>query len=67
MLEKDKKVEIGRKERYNTFLYYFQKLLEVKLGDRNIETDKLKNEIETKSVFMKQWLLEKINEAQQVA
>jgi hypothetical protein len=67
MLEKDKKLDVSRKERYNTFLYYFQKLLEVKSGSMNIEMDTLKKEIETKSVFMKQWLLEKTNEAQRVA
>jgi len=51
-----------RKERYNTFLYYFQKLLEAKSGSLNTEIDLLKRDIESGSVFMKEWLLEKSNE-----
>jgi hypothetical protein len=62
MLEKDKKIEKNRKERYSTFLYCFQKLLEIKSGSENTEIDLLKRDIELKSVFMKHWLLEKVDE-----
>jgi len=63
MLEKDKKVEPVRKERYNTFLHYFQKLLDMKSGSLNSEIELLKRDIESGSVFMKEWLLEKANES----
>ena len=62
MLEKDEKVETGRKERYNLFLYYYQKLLDMKSGSLNTEIELLKRGIETRSFFMKQWLLEKAGE-----
>ena len=62
MLEKDEKVETGRKERYFLFLYYYQKLLDMKSGSLNTEIELLKRDIETRSFFMKQWLLEKAGE-----
>lgn len=62
MLLKDKKVETSRKERYFTFLHLYQKLLDLKTGSSKIETDILNKEIESKSVFMKQWLLEKVSQ-----
>ncbi len=62
LLEKDKKIEISRKERYKTFLNFCQKLLGMKSGYKKIEKNKLKKNIEENSVFMKLWLLEKIEE-----
>lgn len=62
MLLKDKKVETGRKERYFIFLHLYQKLLDLKTGSSKIETYILNKEIESKSVFMKQWLLEKVSQ-----
>jgi len=62
LLEKDKIIEVNRKERYIIFLFFFQKLLEVKSGSLKTELDLLKKDIEAKSVGMKQWLLEKADE-----
>jgi hypothetical protein len=62
MLEKDKKIEISRKERYKTFLNFYQKLLGMKSGYKKFEKDMLRKNIEKNSVFMKQWLLEKIDD-----
>jgi len=62
LLEKDKKVDIGRKVRYNTFLTYYQKLLEIKSGGTAADLQFIKRDIGSKPVFMKEWLLEKANE-----
>ncbi len=62
MLEKDTKIEKSRKDRYNAFLSLYQKLLEIKTGNKKIDRDYFKNEIGSKAVFMKEWLLEKVNE-----
>lgn len=59
MLANDKKIEPGRKKRYNSFLSLYQKLMDTKSGNKDNEKGMLKREIESKSVFMKQWLLEK--------
>ena len=62
MLEKDKKLERGRIERYYLFLHYYQKLLEIKSGSFTSDLELLKRDIAAKSVFMKTWLLEKADE-----
>jgi hypothetical protein len=62
MLEKDKKVEAERKKRYSLFLFYYQKLLDMKSGRLKNETELLKTGIEKNAVFMKSWLLEKVDE-----
>lgn len=61
MLAKDKKIEITRKTRYNTFLSLYQKLLDVKSGSKKTDTNLLRKEIEQKAIFMKEWLLEKVS------
>ena len=62
LLKKDDKVETSRKERYTIFLNFCQKLLGMKSGYKEIEKEILKKDIEKNSVFMKQWLLEKVDE-----
>jgi hypothetical protein len=62
MLEKDKKIELNRKERYKAFIDFYRKLLVMKSGYKKFEKEMLKKNIEKNSVFMKQWLLEKIDE-----
>lgn len=62
MLEKDKKIETSRKERYKAFLNFYQKLLGMKSGYNKFDKELLKTNIEQSPVFMKQWLLEKIGE-----
>ncbi len=62
MLVKEKKIEKSRKERYLAFLSMYQKLLEIKGGNKKIDRDFFKNEIGSKAVFMKEWLLEKVNQ-----
>ena len=55
-------LEESRKERYSAFLNFYHDLLDLKLDYDEIEKNMLKKNIETRSVFMKQWLLEKIDE-----
>ncbi len=62
MLEKEKKIEISRKKRYKAFIDFYRKLLIMKSGSKDFEKEMLKKNIEKNSVFMKQWLLEKIDE-----
>lgn len=62
MLAKDKKMKTSWKERYNAFLSLYQKLLETKFGSKKIDKDFVRKEIESKSAFMKEWLLEKVNQ-----
>jgi hypothetical protein len=66
MLDKDKKIELSRIERYNTFLYYFQKLLDAKSGGMKTEIELLKRDIESKSLFMKEWMIEKVDELRKI-
>lgn len=62
MLAKDKKIETARKDRYNAFLSLYLKLLDIKSGNKITDTNLFKKEIESKSIFAKDWLLEKVNE-----
>lgn len=62
MLTKDRKIEKSIKERYIASLALYQKLLEIKSGKKKIDKDFIENEIRSKSVFMKAWLLEKAKE-----
>lgn len=64
MLEKDKKVEAGRIERYIQYLFYYQKLLDIKSGNLGTDIDFIKRDINSKSIPMKEWLLRKADELQ---
>jgi hypothetical protein len=43
-------------------LSFYQKLVEIKAGNKKNDRDFFKNELGSKAVFMKGWLLEKVNE-----
>jgi hypothetical protein len=62
MLKKDKKVESKRKQRYSVFLNLYQNLLDIKSGNRQIEKERVAEDIARKSIYMKQWLMEKAGE-----
>jgi hypothetical protein len=62
MLAKDRKLGQNRKDRYSAFVNSYNGVLDLKVNYDETEKGLLKKNVEASSVFMKHWLLEKIEE-----
>jgi len=62
MLAKDRKLVQNRKDRYSAFVNSCNGVLDLKVNYDETEKGLLKKNVEASSVFMKHWLLEKIDE-----